>query len=555
MLKKTGVILSALLVLALGVVWFPRSAAEGRGTAALASATYSVTSDLEVGTNDFRISNMGPDGDDDFDAFGPAVAYNSANDEYLVVWAGDDNSGSLVDGESEIYGQRINAANGDEVGADFRISDMGATDGDEDFDAFNPAVAYNSTDNEYLVVWQGDDDTGALVDDEVEIYGQRIDAETGAEVDTDFRISDMGTDGDEDFDAFNPAVAYNSEDNEYLVVWQGDDDAGSLVDNELEIYGQRIDAETGAEVGTNDFRISDMGATDGDTAYRAQHPAVAYNSTNNEYLVVWAGDDDSPPLVDDEFEIFGQRINAASGAEVGADFRLSDMGTTDGDTAFGAYGPAVAYNFTDNEYLVVWMGDDDGGSLADGEYEIYGQRIDAETGAEVGADFRISDMGTTDGSTAYAAFGPWVAYSHASNEYLVVWRGDDDTDPLVNDELEIYVQRIDASTGGETGDNDLRISDMGNTDGDTTYNADNPAMAYNSTEYTFIVVWQGDDEIGTLVDDEVEVLGQRFACEAIPVGGVIVPLNKFELLAPWLGLAALASLAALTVALVRRCRA
>ena len=40
-----------------------------------------------------------------------------------------------------------------------------------------------------------------------------------------------------------------------------------------------------------------------------------------------------------------------------------------------------------------------------------------------------------------------------------------------------------------------------------------------------------------------------------PVGGVIVPVNRLELLAPWLGLAALASLAALTVALVKRRRA
>jgi hypothetical protein len=39
-----------------------------------------------------------------------------------------------------------------------------------------------------------------------------------------------------------------------------------------------------------------------------------------------------------------------------------------------------------------------------------------------------------------------------------------------------------------------------------------------------------------------------------PVGGIVVPVNKLELLAPWLGLAVLASLAALTVALVRRPR-
>ncbi len=40
----------------------------------------------------------------------------------------------------------------------------------------------------------------------------------------------------------------------------------------------------------------------------------------------------------------------------------------------------------------------------------------------------------------------------------------------------------------------------------------------------------------------------------VPVGGIVVPVNKVGLVSPWLGLAALASLAALTVALVRRRR-
>jgi hypothetical protein len=44
------------------------------------------------------------------------------------------------------------------------------------------------------------------------------------------------------------------------------------------------------------------------------------------------------------------------------------------------------------------------------------------------------------------------------------------------------------------------------------------------------------------------------ACERVPVGGIVVPVNKLGLVAPWVGLAALASLAALTVALVRRRR-
>ena len=47
------------------------------------------------------------------------------------------------------------------------------------------------------------------------------------------------------------------------------------------------------------------------------------------------------------------------------------------------------------------------------------------------------------------------------------------------------------------------------------------------------------------------------ACTAAfgyPVGGIVVPVNKLGLLAPWLGLAALASFATLGVALVRRRR-
>ena len=319
---------------------------------ALAAASYPVTIDPEIGTNDFRISDMGTDGDDAYDARDPAVAYNSTNNEYLVVWSGDDNTGSLVDGEDEIFGQRINAATGAEVGTDFRISDMGP-DGDVAYDAIKPAVAHNITNNEYLVVWQGDDNTGSLVDNENEIFGQRINAATGAEVGTDFRISDMGPDGDDAYDARIPAVAYNSTNNEYLVVWQGDDNTGSLVDGEEEIFGQRINAATGAEVGT-DFRISDMGP-DGDDRYNTTASAVAYNITNNEYLVVWHGDDNTGSLVDNEFEIYSQRINAATGAEVGTDFRISDMGP-DGDDAYDAFNPAVAYNSANAEYLVACGG-------------------------------------------------------------------------------------------------------------------------------------------------------------------------------------------------------
>jgi cysteine-rich repeat protein len=387
---------------------------------------------------DFRISHMGPDGATTYRARPPAVAYNSADNQYLVVWAGDDDTAPLVDGEDEIFGRRVNA-DGSLVGADhFRISDMGPN-GDVDYDADHPAIAYNATDNQYLVVWIGDDDAGPLVDEEEEVFGQRLNADGILVGSNDFRISDMGPNGDTAYAAIVAAVAYNSQHNEYLVVWEGDDNLVPLVDEELEIFGQRINAATGAALGTNDFRISEVGPL-GDPEFKTFEPSIAYNPDADEYLVVWYGDDDTAPLVDNEDEIFGSRLDAA-GVPIGSNhFRISDAGP-DGDTLYGAFFPDVTYDADAHEYLVVWLADD-GLPLGVNESEIFAQRIDGATGDEVGLnDVRISDMGP-DGSSTYAAGHPAVAYSTVSGQYLVVWEGDDDTSPLVDGEFEIFGQRL-----------------------------------------------------------------------------------------------------------------
>jgi hypothetical protein len=286
-------------------------------------------------------------------------------------------------------------------------------------------VTYNSNADEYLVVWYGDDGSGAQVDEEYEIYGQRLDGSTGAEIGpNDFRISDMGPDGDATFGAIAPSVAYNSNADEYLVVWMGDDG----IDQDFEIHGQRLDASTGAEVGINDFRISDG-------AFTATVSAVAYNPSADEYLVVWSGGGPGP---DPEWEIYGQRLDGSTGAEIGCDdFRISEMGP-DGNTNFGAEKPAVTYNPSVDEYLVVWNSDDE---TVD-EFEIFGQRLDGSTGAEIGPnDFRISDMGP-DGDTAFGTESLALPTNPRADEYLVVWEGDDDTGTLVDDEVEIFGQLL-----------------------------------------------------------------------------------------------------------------
>jgi hypothetical protein len=314
---------------------------------------------------------MGPDGDPNHSVDRPAVAFNPNQNEYLVVWDGYDDFDTFVLGEREIFGQRVAATTGTEIGVDLRLSDMGP-DEDQEYGAYTPAVAYNPTQGEYLVVWYGDDDTGSLVNDEYEIFGQRVAGATGAEIGVDQRLSDMGPNGDPDYDALAPDVAYNPTQDEYLVVWYGDDNTGTLVDNEGEIFGQRVAVATGAEIG-GDVRLSDMGP-DGDEYYDAVRPAVAYNPNREEYLVTWEGDDVTGSPVSLAYEIYGQRVESTTGAEIGGDLRLSDMGP-EGDLNYSAYGSALAYNLTQDEYLVVWEGEDYIFPLVSGEREIFGQRF------------------------------------------------------------------------------------------------------------------------------------------------------------------------------------
>ncbi|MCU0309006.1 MAG: hypothetical protein MUE51_14820, partial [Thermoleophilia bacterium] len=275
--------------------------------------------------------------------------------------------------EREVFVQRLSAA-GAEVGPnDARVSDLGPA-GDPGFDASGVALASNPRAREYLVAWSGDDDTAPLVDNEREIFTQRLSA-TGAEVGTDdARVSDMGADGSTASAATDPDVDYNGRADEYLVVWEGDDGTAPLADNEFEVFAQRLSA-TGAQVGANDFRVSDLGP-DGDAAFNASLPSVAYDVRADEHLVAWYGDDSTAPLVDNEFEVFAQRLSA-TGAEIGGnDLQVSQTAPA-GDAAYRAYSPAVAVNSRANEYLIAWDADTGVAPLVDDEYEVWVRRFGA----------------------------------------------------------------------------------------------------------------------------------------------------------------------------------
>jgi hypothetical protein len=373
---------------------------------------------------------------------------------------------------------------------DRRLSSMGA-DGDPAFDAGAPQVAANATDHRYLVVWQGDDDRGGAVDDELEIFAQLVTAD-GVEIgDDDRRVSFQGGSGDPSLDASQPAVVWNPLDDRYLVVWRGDRVVG-----EAEIFGRLLDG-WGASLGAP-FRISEMGP-DGDGAYTASQPQVAHNAVDNEYLVVWEGDSDL--LADDEFEIWGRRISAA-GIPLGVDgFRISHQGP-DGDASFGAHDPAVVWRPVANEYLVVWSGD-----RIPGEEEIWGQRL-ASDGAELGAELRISQQGP-DGDLGVDARMPAVAHGASADEYLVVWEGD-----RAAGETEIYGQRLTGAAVELGADVQISFLDPPGADIDAIH----PDVVWNSTADEYLVVWQGDHGVGG--DEEIHLQGLDAA--GVLLGGTTV---------------------------------
>ncbi len=476
----------------------------------LCSCTYELCAQLtEIGIDDFRISLMGPDGDPNFDGANTKVAYNSKNNQYLVVWSGDDDTDNLVEGEGEIFGSLL-AADGSYIDTMFRISEMGP-DGDAEFDASVPAVVYNVIDNEYLVVWSADDDTGALINNESEIYVIRLDS-SGNKIGNQIRISDMGPDGNATFAAFSCEVAHNTTDNQYLVVWTGDDDSGVLVNNEFEIYGQLLNA-LGVEIGTNDFRISDDGV-DGDHSTDAMDPDVAYNSIDNEYMVTWRGHlDPIPPLNNtcDE-EIFGQRVSAA-GAEVGTnDFRIS-KNFTDGNCQYDVADPSIAHNPDDNEYLVAWQGQDEevdvGGFIFQLAKEVYGMILNPDGTRKFANDLRYSDVAGDDPQMAgneFEAGEPIAIYNTVLDEYLIIFQAEDNIDGQVDREIEIFVQRVDKN-GTELGINDQRITSVGPI-GDLNFDASLPHGAFNSTSNEYLAVFRADDNTPPLVDEEIEIFGQ-----------------------------------------------
>ena len=366
----------------------------------------------------------------------------------------------------------------------FRISQSASASANRR--ASSPAVAYNVDDNEYLAVWESD--VFSEVQGVSDVYGQRINGATNERIGVNFRISNL-TEGDRRHNANDPKVVYNRAAREYLVVWHG----SGLVhapDRFFEIYGQRI-SRTGSEIG-KDFRIShttELGKINTNVVRSNGQADVAWNSVNNEYLVIWKGMAEPEDFV--KMEIYGQRVKA-NGELAGKHFRISH--TTNQGSNFHADAPAIAYNSQGNQYFVVWTG----GYKKEAQTEVWGNLVSGGAGAPGGEDLRISDLSSTN----QCATSPQVSYNIAANQYLVVFQANplaSDATPFVNN---ILGQRIDAGKPVEIQTKYLRISN--NTGVESLVGV--PRVTYNPLNKEYLVLWPS-----TLANAPTEISGQRLS--------------------------------------------
>jgi hypothetical protein len=253
----------------------------------------------QVGTNHRRLTNPATNAFDGDDAIG--LAYDPTHRRYLAVVRGVD---STVSGD-EVFGHLMNGK-GQTIGpAQFLISHV--TDTNAAGDVRPPTVAYDPARHRFLVVWTGNPQIGSMAASEIDVFGRFVRSDGSLVGGADRRLSNVGIDGETTLFPVRPDIGFNPFLGQFLLAWSGDNDKSGGVDEESEVWGQRV-AGNGDLVGAQDFRISHSGP-DGDIDFAANRPAVAFDPSNCRYLVVWtSGNVGNWGGADQEWEIFDNVI-------------------------------------------------------------------------------------------------------------------------------------------------------------------------------------------------------------------------------------------------------
>lgn len=241
-------------------------------------------------------------------------------------------------------------------------------------------------------------------------------------------------------------VAYNPDDDEYLLVWQ---DYRNGTD--WGIYGQRVSAE-GALLGEN-FVIADG-------LYNQLEPHLAYGS--GAYLVTWR----HYPSASTTYYYPLWEIVTGDGEVLEMVAGDIEINPTEQRTPTD-----VIYNSMSGQFLVLWQ------DLATGYWNVWGQHL-TPTGAPVSLPIQISTLNTKHEDAAAGAYNP------VTNEYLIVWRYR--SSPSANGD--VRGRRV--TGGGVVSSETIQI-------GIGTARQEAPDVAYAAAAGKYAVIWQDDRYAGT----------------------------------------------------------
>lgn len=373
-------------------------------------------SNILIGNN-FPVSTVSSD------KWSPSIAHNTQSNQYLTIWE-DSRRGF----GNEIYGQLLNA-DGSLAKQEIKI-----TNTDESTNDGDPAVSYNESTDQFLVVWirsYGPDNEAERL---LGIYGVLVNS-NGTLASGEMHISDTDA-GSRHW----PEIAYNNKSNEYLVVWE------NLVNYNLlyDIYGQRV-SSTGGLVNDN-FPIS---ASDGDE----RHPKIAYNKILDKYLVAW----DKGDAALENRNVYAQLVDSDGGLQA----PQTPITTSSKDDSVD-----VA-SADSNGFMIVWR-------KFFNNADIYGAVLGSDS--TLGSHFIIS---SADGDQ----FGPVIAFNSMSNKYLVAWddyRNGPEGFEWRSGNSNIYAQLVNVDSSLDQGE--ILVSNA-------PKNQISPAVAYNPILNQFIVAW------------------------------------------------------------------
>jgi hypothetical protein len=366
----------------------------------------------------------------------PDVVYNNADQEFVVVWS---QARSAADTDRGIFAQRLDRWGAPEGGIVTVRSMPGSR-------YTQPRIAYNSLNNEYLLVWTFEYSTS-----DFDLYGMVLDSSL-------LPLTDVLTIEIEFTSQSNPGVAYNSVRREYAVVYQSERTAGQ---GKYEILGRRITLS--GTVSPTVTIASDAGWSFSEPAF-AHNPirdqySVAYTAVQNGQTVRWVREKTASgllvPVLGSEWTLDYPESQQATVADANNDHYLmawsqidNSMGVirgfegaqhgmvmvydvSDPPEPFRRYHPRAAY-FPSRRYFVVWEEADTAGTTGSDVYGTFILRSSSSNRERFAID--ATDFDQLSPAVACAPQGPCIV-AEEDNFYRGFTGG--------TSEISVYFVRLD----------------------------------------------------------------------------------------------------------------